>query len=106
VLERLSTAARGLRASGRDEIRRRNYIRPEQIPYRNAAGNAIDSGRFAETQDMALARRLGRLPGAAGGGGAGAAAARGIGLGYFIEASGGQPSEWARVRFEPAASWR
>lgn len=101
VLERLYD--QGALAFGLDraEIRRRNFIRPEQIPYRNAAGNEIDSGRFAETQDKALAladwagfparraeaARRGRL--------------RGIGLGYFIEASGGQPSEWARVRFDP-----
>ncbi|WP_135466928.1 xanthine dehydrogenase family protein molybdopterin-binding subunit [Crenalkalicoccus roseus] len=101
VLERLLDQGALAFGIGRDEIRRRNYIRPEQIPYRNAAGNEIDSGRFAETQEMALqladwrgfparraeAARRGRL--------------RGIGLGYFIEASGGQPSEWARVRFEP-----
>jgi len=101
VLERLFDLGALAFGIGRDEIRRRNYIRPEQIPYRNVAGNEIDSGRFAETQEMALKRadwtgfparraeaaRRGRL--------------RGIGLGYFIEASGGQPSEWARVRFEP-----
>lgn len=101
VLERLYDQGALAFGIGRDEIRRRNYIRPEQIPYRNAAGNEIDSGRFAETQEKALAladwagfparraeaTRRGRL--------------RGIGLGYFIEASGGQPSEWARVRFDP-----
>jgi carbon-monoxide dehydrogenase large subunit len=100
VLERLFDQGALAFGIGRDEIRRRNYIRPEQIPYRNAAGNEIDSGRFAETQAMALdladwagfparraeAARRGRL--------------RGVGLGYFIEASGGQPAEWARVRFE------
>ena len=101
VLERLYDQGALAFGIGRDEIRRRNYIRPEQIPYRNVAGNEIDSGRFAETQDKALAladwagfparraesARRGKL--------------RGIGLGYFIEASGGQPSEWARVRFDP-----
>ena len=102
VLERLYDQGALAFGIGRDEIRRRNYIRPEQIPYSNVAGNTIDSGRFAETQDKALKladwagfparraearRRGGRL--------------RGIGLGYFIEASGGQPSEWARVRLEP-----
>ena len=101
VLERLYDQGALALGLGRDEIRRRNFIRPERIPYRNAAGNQIDSGRFAETLDKALAladwagfparraeaTRRGRL--------------RGIGLGYFIEASGGQPSEWARVRFDP-----
>jgi aerobic carbon-monoxide dehydrogenase large subunit len=84
------------------EIRNRNYVKPDQIPYINCAGNEIDSGRFEETQAQALelmdwqgftARRAesqaqGKL--------------RGRGIGYFIEASGGQPQEWARVRITPA----
>ncbi|MFM7609418.1 MAG: xanthine dehydrogenase family protein molybdopterin-binding subunit, partial [Alphaproteobacteria bacterium] len=101
VLERLFDQGAAAFGIGREEIRRRNYIRPDQIPYRNVAGNVIDSGRFAETQDMALAladwsgfaarraeaAKQGKL--------------RGIGLGYFIEASGGQPFEWARVALTP-----
>lgn len=101
VLERLLDQGAVAFGIGRDEIRRRNYVTPEQIPYRNTVGNLIDSGRFAETQDMALkladwagfparkaeAAARGRL--------------RGIGLGYFIEASGGQPFEWARVALTP-----
>jgi carbon-monoxide dehydrogenase large subunit len=97
VIERLLDLGAAAFSIGRDEIRRRNYVRPEQIPYANCVGNVIDSGRFEETQAMALkladwqgfparraaARARGRL--------------RGIGLGYFIEASGGQPQEWARV---------
>jgi aerobic carbon-monoxide dehydrogenase large subunit len=85
-----------------DEIRNRNYVKPEQIPYVNCAGNEIDSGRFEETQNQALAlmdwkgfserratsQRTGKL--------------RGRGIGYFIEASGGQPQEWARVRITAA----
>ncbi len=101
VIERLLDQGAAKLGLARDEIRRRNYIRPDQIPYTNAAGNHIDSGHFAETQDMALgladwagfparkaeAAARGKL--------------RGIGLGYFIEASGGQPFEWARVRLTP-----
>jgi carbon-monoxide dehydrogenase large subunit len=81
----------------KDEIRRRNYIRPDQIPYTNCVGNVLDSGDFRGTQQKALeladwngfaqrraaSRSRGRL--------------RGIGLGYFVEASGGAPMEWARV---------
>ena len=84
------------------EIRNRNYVKPEQIPYTNCAGNEIDSGRFEETQAQALAlmdwqgfdarraesQRAGKL--------------RGRGIGYFIEASGGQPAEWARVKINTA----
>jgi carbon-monoxide dehydrogenase large subunit len=101
VLERLYDLGAAEFGIGRDEIRRRNYIRPEQIPYTNVVGNAIDSGLFAETQGkaQALADWAGfparRAASAAKG------KRRGIGLGYFIEASGGQPSEWARVRFDP-----
>lgn len=101
VLERLLDQGAAAFGIGRDEIRRRNYVRPDQIPYANAAGNVIDSGRFEETQQMALdladwagfearradAARRGKK--------------RGIGLGYFIEASGGQPFEWARVALTP-----
>ncbi|PZW40015.1 carbon-monoxide dehydrogenase large subunit [Humitalea rosea] len=85
---------------GRDEIRRRNYIRPDQIPYKNTAGNLIDSGHFAETQAMAL--DLAEWDSFADRRATSEAAGkkRGIGLGYFIEASGGQPFEWARVRIE------
>eukprot|EP01031_Cornospumella_fuschlensis_P004966 gene4966-6208_t len=85
-----------------DEIRNRNYVKPDQIPYINCAGNEIDSGRFEETQAQALelmdwtgftarraeSQRAGKL--------------RGRGIGYFIEASGGQPQEWARVKISPA----
>nr|WP_123691482.1 xanthine dehydrogenase family protein molybdopterin-binding subunit [Stella humosa] len=84
---------------GREEIRRRNFIRPEQLPYKNQVGMVIDSGLFAQTMDQALDRADWA------GFGARRAAARdgllrGIGLGYYVEASGGQPFEEARVRFE------
>lgn len=55
AIERLmDTAARQL-ALGPDEIRRRNFIRPEQMPYRSAMGPTYDSGDFARTLDQALA---------------------------------------------------
>jgi carbon-monoxide dehydrogenase large subunit len=97
TIERLLDIGAAQLGLAKDEIRRRNYIRPDQIPYTNCVGNVLDSGDFAGTQAMALdladwagfpARKAesaarGKL--------------RGIGLGYFIEASGGQPQEWARV---------
>jgi aerobic carbon-monoxide dehydrogenase large subunit len=86
---------------GRDEIRRRNFIRPEQLPYKNPVGMVIDSGHFRETMELALeradwsgfaarraeARRRGVM--------------RGLGLGYYIEASGGQPTEQVTLRLHP-----
>ncbi|WP_353210887.1 xanthine dehydrogenase family protein molybdopterin-binding subunit [Rhodovarius sp.] len=100
VIERLLDAGAGDFGIAREEIRARNYIRQEQIPYTNCVGVEIDSGHFEETQGKALeladwsgfdaraaaSRAAGKL--------------RGRGLGYFIEASGGQPQEWARVKME------
>ncbi len=93
----------GARAFGiaREEVRRRNFIRPDQLPWKNQVGMVIDSGHFQETMELALeradwagfearraeARRRGRL--------------RGIGLGYYVEASGGQPTEQASVKVTP-----
>ncbi|HZQ26334.1 MAG TPA: molybdopterin cofactor-binding domain-containing protein, partial [Acidimicrobiales bacterium] len=37
-----------------DEIRRRNYIRPDQFPYASVAGLSFDSGNYEPTLDRAL----------------------------------------------------
>lgn len=39
---------------GSDEIRRRNYIKPEQFPYSSAAGLVFDSGNYEPTLARAL----------------------------------------------------
>lgn len=102
VIERLLDQGAAAFGITPDEIRNRNYVKPGQIPYLNCAGNEIDSGRFEETQAQALelmdwqgfparraeSQRAGKL--------------RGRGIGYFIEASGGQPQEWARVKINAA----
>ena len=82
------------------EIRGRNFIRPDTLPYTNQVGMVIDSGAFAETQERALERadvagfeRRRTASEAAG-------MRRGLGLGYYIEASGGAPEEQAQLRFE------
>jgi carbon-monoxide dehydrogenase large subunit len=106
TIERLLDVGAAQFGIGRDEIRRRNFIRADQMPYTNCVGNVLDSGDFGGTQAMALkladwegfparqaaARAAGRL--------------RGIGIGYFIEASGGQPQEWARLVMTPEGKAR
>jgi len=54
IIERLVDAA--ARKTGLDpaELRRRNMIRPEQMPYRNPMGKTYDSGRFESIMDQAL----------------------------------------------------
>ncbi len=54
LIERLMDAA--ARTMGMDpaELRRRNMIRPEQMPYTNAMGQTYDSGSFARILDEGL----------------------------------------------------
>lgn len=55
IIERLmDAAARAMNLDGA-ELRRRNMVRPEQMPYRNAMGQTYDSGRFEQILDQGLA---------------------------------------------------
>ncbi len=98
IIERLLEAA--ARRMGLDgaELRRRNMVRPEQMPYRNALGQTYDSGRFEQVLDQGLAladwhgfdaraaasRAAGRL--------------RGRGIATFLEWTGGNAlAETVRV---------
>ncbi len=98
VLERaLDEAARTLGVDG-VALRRKNFIGPDQFPYKTATGVTYDVGEFSALLDTALdaadwagfsARRDqgdGKL--------------RGIGLCYYIESILGAPSETSRVVFE------
>ena len=55
MIERLMSAA--ARRTGIDpvELRRRNMIKPEQMPYTNPMEKTYDSGRFAHVMDQAIA---------------------------------------------------
>jgi carbon-monoxide dehydrogenase large subunit len=55
IVERLMDAA--ARQMGLDpaELRRRNLVRPEQMPYRNAMGQTYDVGQFEKMLDQGLA---------------------------------------------------
>ena len=99
VVERLIDAAAREVGIDRVEIRRRNMVAQSAMPYVSAMGQRYDSGEFARVLDAALekadwagfpARRAaseakGRK--------------RGIGLAYYLEATGGGPTERAEVRF-------
>ena len=97
LLEKLVDACARELGIGTDEIRRRNFIRPEQFPYRTQTGRLYDVGEFAGHLDLALeradwkgfdaraeaARKAGKL--------------RGIGLASYIEACAFAGSEPAHV---------
>ncbi|MBB5692964.1 xanthine dehydrogenase family protein molybdopterin-binding subunit [Muricoccus pecuniae] len=101
LVERLIDAAARETGIDRIEIRRRNMVPPSAMPHTTPVGQTYDSGEFERVMDHALslidwagfpARRA-------------AAAARGkrrgIGLAYYLEATGGSDSERAEVRFAP-----
>jgi carbon-monoxide dehydrogenase large subunit len=100
MVERLVDHAGRVTGLGPAEIRRRNFIKPDQMPYKTALGDVYDSGEFEAlmTQGMeradwagfearrAEAKARGKL--------------RGIGLATYVErCSGGQP-DTALIRFE------
>jgi carbon-monoxide dehydrogenase large subunit len=93
TIERLMDEA--ARQSGIDRIalRRRNFIRPEQMPYRNPMGQTYDVGRFEHVMDQALVRcdwdgfEARRQASAARG------LLRGLGIATFLEWTGGNALE-------------
>lgn len=101
LVERLIDAAARETGIERAELRRRNMVPPSAMPHTSAMGATYDSGDFAHVLDAALAkvdwagfearragaRARGRL--------------RGIGLSYYLEATGGDPTERADIRFTP-----
>lgn len=110
VLERLIDIAAAETGVDRVELRRRNLIRPEEMPFRTGLDYAYDSGDFPRVMERALeaadwsgfparreaAGRAGRL--------------RGIGLANAVEIAGGpaggpQP-EFARLSLAPDGAAR
>jgi carbon-monoxide dehydrogenase large subunit len=96
-IERLMDEAGRVTRLGPAEIRRRNFIKPEQMPYRTQTGRLYDTGEYAGHMDRALdvgdaagfaarraeAERRGRI--------------RGLGFACYIEVSGFAGSEPAKV---------
>jgi carbon-monoxide dehydrogenase large subunit len=55
IIERLMDAAARQTGIDATELRRRNMIRPEQMPYTNPMAKTYDSGNFASVMDQAVA---------------------------------------------------
>jgi carbon-monoxide dehydrogenase large subunit len=99
LVERLMDAAARELKIDPVELRRRNMVQPAAMPYRSAMGKMYDSGDFGQVLDAALAKMdYAGFP-------ARQKAAltrgkrRGIGLAYYMEATGGGPTERAEIRF-------
>ena len=99
LMERLIDAAADATGIDAAELRRRNLIAPDKIPYTTAFGNTYDSGDFPAIFERALAladyagfaarkkaaKKAGKL--------------RGIGIGCYLEIAGAFPEEAARITF-------
>ena len=99
LVERLiDTAAREI-GIDRVALRKLNLVPPEAMPYRSAMGQMYDSGEFGRVLDAALAKidwagfEARRAQAAQRG------RKRGIGMAYYLEATGGAPTERAEIRF-------
>lgn len=101
IIERLvDKAARQLGMSA-VELRRKNFIRADEFPFKTALGHRYDSGRYAELMDAALkradvagfeqrraaAKARGKL--------------RGLGISYYVEACAGGQGEQPHLNFNP-----
>jgi carbon-monoxide dehydrogenase large subunit len=100
VVERIVEEAARATGLSSIEIRKRNFVRPEEFPYTTPLGPIYDSGRYAELMDAALkradyaglaarkaeARKRGML--------------RGAGVSYYVEACAGGAGEKPQLRFE------
>jgi carbon-monoxide dehydrogenase large subunit len=97
AIERLLDLAAPRLGLGRLEIRRRNLIRPDQLPYRNALGLTYDSGDFLGNFERAL--KLGEWDGFADRRKQSEARGllRGIGVAPYVESPVGAPRERIQV---------
>ncbi len=99
LMERIIDAAAAQTGIDGVELRRRNLIAPDKIPYVTPFGNTYDSGDFTGAFERALtradyagfaarkkaAKKRGKL--------------RGFGVGCYLEIAGGFPEESARIAF-------
>ena len=104
VLERLIDLAANEMGVDRLELRRRNLITPDDLPYRTAVGETYDGGDFPRLLNMleqsadwpgletrkAESQRRGLL--------------RGAGIGFTLHATGGSTAERSEVRAMPDGS--
>jgi carbon-monoxide dehydrogenase large subunit len=99
-MERLIDAAAAEMEIDRLELRRRNYIKPRELPFKAASGSTYDSGDFATVLKKALdagdvkgfgkrkreSRKRGRL--------------RGLGVGSYLEVTAPPSKELGGIVFE------
>ena len=101
MLERLMDEAARQTGMGRDEMRLKNFIKPEQMPYAAQTGVTYDSGDFGRIMTHALKKADAEGFEARRAAAAKAGNYRGLGIGCYIEACGGVGQEEATVSLDP-----
>ena len=101
AIERLMDKAADHLGVDRIKLRRKNLVKPKQMPYRNAVGMLYDSGTYEANMDLAMeiadwdgfkqrkreARKRGKL--------------LGLGLAHYVESSIGAPKERTEITVKP-----
>jgi len=100
LIERLMDKAARQCGLPPDEIRRRNFIAPDNFPYQTATGQSYDSGDYARLMDSAIARAdwAGFARRKADSEARGML--RGIGMSYYVEVCSGLGAEASQIRVE------
>ena len=93
TIERLMDEAARQTGIDRIELRRRNFIQPEQMPYKNAMGQTYDTGAFESIMEQGLALADWNGFEARAAASAKAGKQRGLGIATFLEWTGGNVFE-------------
>ena len=99
LMERLVDAAARELKIDRTELRRRNMVSSSAMPHTTPYGTIYDSGDFRMVLDTALKQMDYAGFSARRANAAKRGKRRGIGLAYYLEATGGDPTERAEIRF-------
>jgi len=99
-IERILDTAAAEMGIDRVEIRRRNHITPDMLPYTTPAGTTYDSGDFPAVLEKALAEADWDGFAARRADSEAAGKVRGIGIGQYLEVTGPPSKEMGGVRFE------
>ena len=93
TIERLMDEAARQTGMDRVALRRRNFIRPEQMPYKNPMAQTYDTGKFESVMDQALALADWQGFDARAAESANNGKHRGLGIATFLEWTGGNVFE-------------
>jgi len=99
MVERLIDATARELNIDRIELRRRNMVPPSAMPHSTPVGKTYDSGDFRAVLEAGLAKMDWAGFAARKAQSAARGMRRGLGLSYYLEATGGDPTERAEIRF-------